>query len=150
MYDGRVVQSGTPQALFDAPEHTFVGYFIGSPGMNLLDAQIDGATAHIAGAQIALTHGYAPLSGKVQIGIRPEFLRLGSGSEGLPYTIRRVEDVGHHQIVRGKVDEAEVNVIVPEGQEIPADANRVIPDPLHAHVYLDDWRVAPTRQERAA
>ena len=30
----RVVQSGTPAELFDKPAHTFVGYFIGSPGMN--------------------------------------------------------------------------------------------------------------------
>ena len=36
MYDGRVVQMGTPEELFETPAHTFVGYFIGSPGMNLL------------------------------------------------------------------------------------------------------------------
>ncbi|RNF34842.1 ABC transporter ATP-binding protein [Paracoccus methylarcula] len=150
MYDGRVVQAGTPQALFDAPEHTFVGYFIGSPGMNLMDARIEGATAHIEGVQLPLAHGYGALEGKTQLGIRPEFLRLGTGQEGLPYTIRRIEDVGHHRIVRGHVGKADVNVIVPEGQPIPADANRVLPDPVHAHVYLDDWRVAPSNLERAA
>src|SRR6202453_2860283 len=36
MHDGRVVQSGTPAELFDKPEHTFVGYFIGSPRMDLV------------------------------------------------------------------------------------------------------------------
>ncbi|RJE82174.1 ABC transporter ATP-binding protein [Paracoccus onubensis] len=150
MHDGRVVQSGTPQALFDAPEHTFVGYFIGSPGMNLLDAHVDGTTAHIAGAQIGLAHGYAPLSGKVQLGIRPEFLRLGSGTQGLPFTIHRIEDVGHHRIIRGKVGDADINVILPEAQEIPADASRVVPDPGRAHIYVDDWRVDPSARERAA
>ena len=150
MYDGRVVQAGTPQALFDAPEHTFVGYFIGSPGMNLLDAQIDGATAHVAGTRIALDRGYGALEGRTQIGIRPEFLRLGQGGPGLPFAVRRIEDVGHHRIVRGEVAGAEVNVIVPEGQPIPADADRVIPDPAHTHVYVDDWRAQPATQERAA
>ena len=150
MYDGRVVQSGTPQALFDAPEHTFVGYFIGSPGMNLLDARVEGRAAHIAGSRIDLARGYAPLSGKVQLGIRPEFLSLGSGTDGLPFTISRVEDVGHHRIIRGKVADAEVNVIVPEAQEIPAAANRVIPDPVHSHIYSDDWRVDPAQPERTA
>ncbi len=150
MYDGRVVQAGTPQALFDAPEHTFVGYFIGSPGMNLLDARIDGATAHVAGTEIALAHGYGALAGKTQIGIRPEFLRLGAGGAGLPFTVKRIEDVGHHRIVRGQVEGADVNVIVPEGQAIPADTDRVIIDPAHAHVYVDDWRADPARQERAA
>ncbi|HSH47020.1 MAG TPA: ABC transporter ATP-binding protein, partial [Halomonas sp.] len=32
MYDGQVVQFGTPRELFETPNHTFVGYFIGSPG----------------------------------------------------------------------------------------------------------------------
>ena len=38
MHDGRVVQTGTPQGLFERHAHTFVGYFIGSTGMNLFDA----------------------------------------------------------------------------------------------------------------
>ena len=41
MHDGRVVQSGTPAELFDKPAHTFVGYFIGSPGMNIVPAQVE-------------------------------------------------------------------------------------------------------------
>src|SRR3546814_12721539 len=36
MYEGEVVQIGTPEELFEVPAHTFVGYFIGSPGMNVL------------------------------------------------------------------------------------------------------------------
>ena len=36
MYEGEVVQIGTPEDLFERPAHTFVGYFIGSPGMNVL------------------------------------------------------------------------------------------------------------------
>src|SRR6201996_4519662 len=49
MHDGRVVQSGTPAELFDRPAHTFVGYFIGSPGMNIVPAQVDGREARIDG-----------------------------------------------------------------------------------------------------
>ncbi len=44
MNDGRAVQIGTPAELFDRPEHTFVGYFIGSPGMNFLPARGRGRT----------------------------------------------------------------------------------------------------------
>ncbi len=43
MHDGRVVQSGTPAELFDKPAHTFVGYFIGSPGMNIVPAEVRAA-----------------------------------------------------------------------------------------------------------
>ena len=39
MNDGRAVQIGTPAELFERPEHTFVGYFIGSPGHELLSGR---------------------------------------------------------------------------------------------------------------
>src|ERR1700677_3825747 len=41
MKDGSVLQVATPTRLFEQPEHTFVGYFIGSPGMNLVAAEVD-------------------------------------------------------------------------------------------------------------
>src|SRR5918994_2892729 len=43
MHDGAVVQTGTPDELFERPAHTFVGHFIGSPGMNLLPCRVEGA-----------------------------------------------------------------------------------------------------------
>ena len=54
MHDGRVVQSGTPAELFEKPAHTFVGYFIGSPGMNIVPAEVKGREARIDGHVIAL------------------------------------------------------------------------------------------------
>jgi glycerol transport system ATP-binding protein len=45
MYEGAIVQIGTPQELFENPSHKFVGYFIGSPGMNFLPCKIEGNRA---------------------------------------------------------------------------------------------------------
>ena len=59
MHDGRVVQVGTPEELFERPEHTFVGYFIGSPGMNLLDARVEGRRPSWAARKFRL----APITG---------------------------------------------------------------------------------------
>lgn len=143
MYDGRVVQMGTPQELFETPQHTFVGYFIGSPGMNVLDAQVTGSTAVIAGHKIALGHGYGTLTGKVEVGVRPEFVSLASGDEGLPVTIKRVEDVGRHKIVRADFHGSEINVIAEEGAHISPDMNRVVFDQAGINIYNDSWRVAP-------
>ena len=39
MTRGRAVQIGTACDLFERPQHTFVGHFIGSPGMNFLPAR---------------------------------------------------------------------------------------------------------------
>lgn len=140
MYDGRVVQIGTPEELFQTPEHTFVGYFIGSPGMNVIPAKVTGNTAHIAGAELTLKRGYTGLHGKVEIGVRPEFARL-SRDEGLPVTVRRVEDVGRHKLVRAEFFGQEINIIAGEDEHISADMNRVTFDADYVNVYADDWRV---------
>jgi glycerol transport system ATP-binding protein len=142
MYDGRVVQMGTPEELFETPAHTFVGYFIGSPGMNLLDAEIRGNTAMVAGQPVALGAGYGAVTGRAQIGIRPEYATLTAG-DGLPITIRRVEDVGRHRIIRGEVAGATVNVIAPEGMAVDASLTHVRFQPERVNVYADDWRIAP-------
>ena len=39
MTRGRAVQIGSASELFERPQHTFVGHFIGSPGMNFLPAR---------------------------------------------------------------------------------------------------------------
>jgi glycerol transport system ATP-binding protein len=141
MHDGRVVQIGTPQELFERPAHTFVGYFIGSPGMNLFDAQVDGATARVAGHAVPLPGAYAA-EGRVQIGVRPEFLRLGRGAEGgLPARIVRVEDVGRHRILRLDVAGTPASAILPEGAPLPEGADAVTFAPEGVNVYADDWRV---------
>jgi glycerol transport system ATP-binding protein len=141
MYDGAVVQMGTPADLFERPAHTFVGYFIGSPGMNVLSAKVEGDRAYVGGAEIALARGYRPLTGKVEIGVRPEYTRLVTGEAGLPVNVRRIEDVGRHKIIRADIFGKEINILSPEGQAISQDMNRVVFDPKGVNVYADDWRV---------
>ncbi len=140
MHAGQVVQIGTPQELFERPAHTFVGYFIGSPGMNLISARVEGATAHLDAGSAPLGQGYGTPSGRVAIGIRPEFARL-SATEGLPVSIERVEDVGRHRIVRATLSGTPISVVMPEGPPLGPDMTRVVFDPAHVNVYRDDWRL---------
>lgn len=144
MHVGRVVQIGTPQELFERPAHTFVGYFIGSPGMNVLPARVEGNVAHLEAGAIPLGQGYEPLGGTVEIGVRPEFARL-SATEGLHVTIRRVEDVGRHRIVRADLAGRGVNIVVGEGEDLSPDMTRIVFDPAHVGVFADGWRVEGTR-----
>lgn len=141
MYDGKVVQIGTPEELFETPGHTFVGYFIGSPGMNVLDASIEGNRAYINGAEIPLARGYGDLDGRVQIGVRPEFVSLTADRGGLPVNVRRIEDVGRHRIVRADFFGTDISIIAGEETPVNADMNRVTFRPDKIGVYVDDWRV---------
>ncbi len=138
MYDGRVVQIGTPEELFNRPEHTFVGYFIGSPGMNVIPASVQGQIATVHGAELKLNRAFKGLDGKVEIGVRPEFVTLTDG-EGLPVNVRRVEDVGRHKIIRADLFGNDMNIVAPEGAEISADMNRVTFAPDRVNVYHNDW-----------
>ena len=149
MHDGRVVQMGTPEELFETPAHTFVGYFIGSPGMNVLAAGVEGRRAILDNGQVTLAGHYPALDGKVEIGVRPEFVRLTDAPDGLPVRVRRVEDVGRHKIVRADFFGSAINAILPEGAEIGADHTRVLFEPSRVNIYHNDWRVTPERQEAA-
>ena len=145
MLDGEVLQLGTPQELFETPAHTFVGYFIGSPGMNLLPATVAGPAAQVNGTSVHLGRAYHNLNLEpVEIGVRPEFTFMTRGEEGLPVQIDRVEDVGLHRIVRARHGESELCAILPEGAELPSDATRMVFDPAQTHVYKDGWRLEGT------
>ncbi|WMS42370.1 ABC transporter ATP-binding protein [Acuticoccus sp. MNP-M23] len=139
MYDGEVVQVGTPQELFERPGHTFVGYFIGSPGMNVLPVTLDGATAALGDQTIALPGAASARDGAtMELGIRPEFVTLGS--EGLPFTVTRVDDIGREKIVHGTLSGHPLAAILPEGTEVPAEPRAAFAAE-GINIYADSWRV---------
>jgi len=140
MYEGEVVQIGTPAELFDEPAHTFVGYFIGSPGMNVLPCEVTGNRLHLGGREIVLNHRYPALSGRTEIGVRPEFVRLAPKGEGLPISVTAVEDIGRFKIVRAQLEGHNLDAVLPEGAEVPEDASAVI-DPARIGIYQDSHRV---------
>jgi glycerol transport system ATP-binding protein len=139
MHEGEIVQIGAPAELFDHPRHTFVGYFIGSPGMNLIAALASGGKARIGSSEIALPPGVTT-AGPIELGIRPEHVLLGD--TGLPFSIERVEDIGRARIVRGRIEGQSVAAIVNETSEIPSDPKATFrPDRLG--VFVDSRRLEP-------
>jgi glycerol transport system ATP-binding protein len=141
MHDGRVVQSGTPAELFDRPAHTFVGYFIGSPGMNIVPAVVSGREARIDGRHtIALNHNYdgLPAGARIEIGVRPEFVEVAPPGSGLLLAnIERIDDLGRVRFARVRIGEAKFAARVPQGFSIPGNEAGLLFDPSHVHVYAD-------------
>lgn len=138
MHDGRVVQAGRPDELFERPEHTFVGYFIGSPGMNVIPAAVTGNQARVADATIELRRSYdIPPGRRIEIGIRPEFATLARPGEGLPVTVERIDDLGRSRLARLRLREHAVAASVPGALgDIGASAGLLL-HPDHIHVYAD-------------
>ena len=125
MYEGELVQIGTPQELFENPKHKFVGFFIGSPGMNFLPCTLDGNTARVDEVDIVLDDSTAALAqkaqGKLELGIRPMYLEVHTESVngGLPARVKTVEDQGSFKIITINLAGHTLRARLPEGQIVP-------------------------------
>ncbi|WP_022720978.1 ABC transporter ATP-binding protein [Rhodopseudomonas sp. B29] len=153
MHDGRVVQSGTPEELFEKPAHTFVGYFIGSPGMNIVPAQVRGREAIVGGHALALARSYDPLpsSAKVEIGVRPEFVHLAAKAPGLMSgKIERIDDLGRIRFARVRVGDSLFAARVPPGFEVQGDEAALQFESSRIHVYADSRIVEGRSLEQVA
>ena len=140
MYEGEVVQVGTPEDLFERPAHTFVGYFIGSPGMNVLPAEVRGNRAVLAGGHeidLGRARSGLPDAARVEVGVRPEFVHLASNGAGLPVTVRRVDDIGRMKVARVELDGVPLNVIAAADATIDGNHARIVFEPDHVHLYAD-------------
>jgi glycerol transport system ATP-binding protein len=141
MFEGEIVQVGTPEALFERPEHTFVGYFIGSPGMNIVPCRLQGRSMLIEDHEITLDQAYKeqPDSAKIEVGIRPEYLRLAPAEEkGLPVKIIKVDDIGRHKIARVAVNDHTFHVVMPEISGMTGDTASLVFDTAHTNIYVND------------
>jgi glycerol transport system ATP-binding protein len=141
MYEGSVVQIGTPQELFEKPRHTFVGRFIGTPGMNVLKATLQGSSILLGDQQIPINNIYQFDEAEVEVGVRPEYVSLSS-SEGIAAEVTAIEDVGKHIVVRASVQGQAINVIVKEGVSIPESPRlKFAIDKLN--IYKDSYLLEP-------
>ncbi|MFN8488081.1 MAG: ABC transporter ATP-binding protein [Caldilineaceae bacterium] len=142
MMEGSVVQIGTPQELFEAPAHTFVGYFIGSPGMNLLPARLGNGAVWVGNTPIPLaaaTIGKATNSGALAVGIRPEFVGYSTVArpDAVPATIQRVEDLGNYKIVTAQVSDQTIKAKIAEEQQPVTGAAWLIFPVERTRLYVD-------------
>jgi glycerol transport system ATP-binding protein len=143
MHEGTVVQTGTPVELFERPRHTFVGHFIGSPGMNILPCEVVDGIARFAGLPIRTANnaGVRPPAGaRTEIGVRPEFVRFAP--TGIPVRVTRVSDAGRHQVVETRRDGAVIRLLIDEREPVPAGTAHVSFDTEFTQLYVDGWLAA--------
>ncbi|EIE49402.1 glycerol-3-phosphate transporter ATP-binding subunit [Salipiger aestuarii] len=97
---GVIEQIGTPAEIYHAPASTFVASFMGAPPMNLMTAEVADHGLHLGdgAAVMAAPNGYR---GPVTMGIRPEDVRIGTGSARFDVTL--VEELGAHRLLHGQI-----------------------------------------------
>jgi glycerol transport system ATP-binding protein len=145
MYEGAVVQFGTPVELFEKPGHTFVGHFIGSPGMNLLPCRFEGGGPLLGSHRIEVAEPLSPPADakSLEIGVRPEFVSFAEENSdgGLPVEIVKVADAGRYSIVETSFEGHAIKLLQPEGKPLPGGQARLRFDPAFTQVYADGWMV---------
>jgi glycerol transport system ATP-binding protein len=107
MTRGRAVQIGSASDLFERPAHTFVGHFIGSPGMNFLPALIDAVGVTVAGRHLMSPTKNLHDQGSVTLGVRPEYvtLAIAEAAGAVPATVTQAQDIGTYWLVTANTNE---------------------------------------------
>jgi glycerol transport system ATP-binding protein len=148
MTQGEVVQIGSAQALFEEPAHTFVGYFIGNPGMNLLPCTVRDGMAHVGDASLALA---APAraaleraGGSVTLGIRPEFVEWVSMQQpgAVAATVLAMRNMGTHYMAEFRLGQHGVAAKLRHVGAMPGSRVWLRFPQERTLYYVDDRRVA--------
>jgi glycerol transport system ATP-binding protein len=107
MTRGRAVQMGSASDLFERPQHTFVGHFIGSPGMNFLPARGVVGGIEVAGHPLATPRAGLPEREAFTLGVRPEYVTLAAAHDAgtVPATVVQAQDIGTYWLLVAEVAE---------------------------------------------
>ena len=141
MHEGQIVQTGTPVELFEKPKHTFVGHFIGSPGMNILPCEINKGAVAVNGTKIETSNLKIDNFNftKIEIGVRPEFISFNK--EGLPVKILNVSNTGKNKIIETESDSGKIKLITKASEKIPEGSAFLTFKKEYTYVYGDNWIV---------
>ncbi|HRO60790.1 MAG TPA: ABC transporter ATP-binding protein [Burkholderiaceae bacterium] len=149
MTRGRVVQIGSAAQLFERPEHSFVGYFIGSPGMNFLPARWRDGGIEVDGHRLGA--GPEPqrlaAAGEFTLGVRPEHVGLAApGAPGaLPVQVQKTQDVGTYGLLTTRRGDALIRARVDVAEPLPAVGERLWLQLIGPHTcfYRNEELIAP-------
>ena len=133
MTRGKAVQVGSAEALFERPAHTFVGHFIGSPGMNFMAAQSHAGQLEVAGMRLTLPRSLP--EGELKLGIRPEYVKVSEpGAPGaVPATVTLLQDVGTHQMLSASAGGSLLKARLHSDARVPPVGETVWLQVLDAH-----------------
>ena len=138
MHEGQIVQTGTPVELFEKPKHTFVGHFIGSPGMNILPCEIKNGQISFEGKILPSNTNIKKTNfSKTQVGIRPEFIKFSN--DGIPVKIKRVSDTGRHKVIDTECSSGSIKILANTSTQIPSGSAHITFDQKHTYAYGDNW-----------
>ena len=124
MRHGRILQVDTPKRLYLEPRDIFVAGFIGSPAMNLVEAEVENGAVRFGQHSLPLPSRLRLPEGPVILGIRPESFEDAAAAPDLPsieVVVEVLEDLGADAHVFFTVDARSITAEVLEaaGEDAP-------------------------------
>jgi multiple sugar transport system ATP-binding protein len=152
MRDGRIEQVGSPHEVFARPANVFVASFIGTPQMNLIEAELKGygngrATVSFDQQDIELSVDPAVESlsrGPVTVGVRPRAFSVVSEhtSDTIEALAELIEPMGAETLIHARTRTGnDIRVVVPREKKVKTDETlHLIPEPDQTHIFGEDGK----------
>jgi ABC-type sugar transport system ATPase subunit len=152
MRDGLIEQVGSPHDVFAKPANVFVASFIGTPQMNLIEAQFKGYSngkAKVAFDQqdvdLTVNPAVAGLKpGKLTVGIRPRAFTVvpSDTRDTIDAVAELIEPMGAETLIHARTKAgSDIRVVVPRDKRVKTgESLHLVPDPAQTHVFADDGK----------
>jgi len=101
MHKGEFLQYASREEIYDNPSNTFVGYFIGDPGMNFVDCVLKNGSLAWDDFRYAASPSLGKDGTEFVIGIRPEHVQANKSEQKdwIPAKLTSVEHLGNMVIL---------------------------------------------------
>lgn len=111
--EGRIMQIGTPDDIYDRPSTTFVARLVGTPRINLLTANLENDTLHVEDSNLSLSVPQAvDLPSTFTLGVRPEDVQPAQDGE-FSGQLLLTEPLGVETILHIQAGEQTLQSLVP-------------------------------------
>jgi multiple sugar transport system ATP-binding protein len=152
MKDGMIEQVGSPHEVFAKPTNVFVASFIGTPQMNLMEADLKSfgkglAEVSLAGSplEIAADNAVSTLKpSKVTIGIRPRAFTAHdkSSKDTIHAQAELIEPMGAETLIHARTKTGgDIRVVVQSGQRVKiGEILHLKPDPKQTHFFGENGK----------
>ncbi len=156
MKDGMIEQVGTPHEVFAKPANVFVASFIGTPQMNLIEAELKSfakgvASIALAGSPVEMVADPAVSKlkpSKVMIGIRPRAFNAQdkAAKDTIHAQAELIEPMGAETLVHARTKAgADIRVVVPREKRVKiGEILHLKPDPKQTHFFGEDGKAVRT------
>ena len=113
MNEGQIMQEGSPYDIYHHPTNIFVAEFIGDPGINLFEGNIENGKLNCGGISIPLPSNISSNNGRITVGVRPEKIEVSESKKSgwQEVTTGIIQPTGANTIMEVKSEDTSITVL---------------------------------------